>query len=265
MFHVHFKPLTWLSVMALIGFLLPIAVHAQNPVDASPKPSSGTARDADDAGNKKPDSPAKENQKAKAEKDQEPEFVYKTDEEWKKILTKNQFAVTRLKMTEPAFSGKYATAHYRVGSFLCVCCGAELFKAQHKFDSGTGWPSFYLPASARALQTAIDDSALESRMEVMCRRCGAHLGHVFNDGPPPTGLRFCINSIAIAYKRPGAESPTKQGTSKTVPKQGTSKTASSSKTKAKSNPKAKSSAKPAPQPTDSADNSDRSDTASAPK
>jgi methionine-R-sulfoxide reductase len=243
--HARPKPGARLCAALLVGFLAPIAVHAQNPANSVRKSGTETTREADDAAKKTADSPSKADAKAKTDQSQEPEFVYKTDEEWRKILTKNQYAVTRLKATEPAFSGRYATAHYRVGSFLCICCGAELFRAQHKFDSGTGWPSFYLPATERALQTAIDDSAFEPRVEVMCRRCGAHLGHVFNDGPPPTGLRFCINSIAIAYKRPGADSGAKQGDSKT---------SSSSKIKAKSKPKAKSSGKPAREPTESAEN-----------
>jgi peptide-methionine (R)-S-oxide reductase len=181
---------------------------------------------------------ADERSKAKSE----PVCVRKSDAEWRRILTRSQYAVTRQKATEPAFSGKYATGHYR-GTFVCVCCGATLFDARTKFDSGTGWPSFYRPATDMAIQTAADYDLSEPRVEVMCRRCGAHLGHVFDDGPPPTGWRFCINSIAIKNVPPDgaaatvgrpaatkAQSPTK---SKSAARN-KSKTAASSKTRSKS-------------------------------
>jgi peptide-methionine (R)-S-oxide reductase len=130
-------------------------------------------------------------------KAKEPDRVVKTNEEWQKLLSHEEFMVTRMKATEPAFSGKYASGHFK-GTFLCVCCGAKLFDSGHKFESGTGWPSFWSPVSPRVLETAWDYSEpQEARVEVSCRRCGAHLGHVFQDGPPPTGLRYCINSLAI--------------------------------------------------------------------
>ena len=146
------------------------------------------------------------------------------------FLTRQQFAVTRQKATEPPFSGIYATGHFK-GNFVCVDCdraGFEtvVFSAQHKFESGTGWPSFYRAASDRAIRTAPDYGGIEEpRIEVMCRRCGAHLGHVFDDGPPPTGLRFCINSIAIKLKSPNGDSRPRSAATKTTPK-------STSKTKA---------------------------------
>jgi peptide-methionine (R)-S-oxide reductase len=180
--------------------------------------------------------------KAKAEV--EPEFVRKTDVQWKKILTRSQYAVTRQRATEPPFSGKYATGHFR-GNFVCVCCGATLFSAQTKFDSGTGWPSFYRPANARSIQTAWDYDGAEPRVEVTCRRCGAHLGHVFDDGPPPTGLRFCINSVAIQNKPPDGESAAGQSPGRSKAKTAASaRIAASPKTKpaAKSNSKSKSTA-----------------------
>jgi peptide-methionine (R)-S-oxide reductase len=149
----------------------------------------------------------------------EPERIFKTDEEWQKILTVDQFLVTRRKATEPAFSGKYSHGHFK-GTFLCVCCGAKLFDARHKFESGTGWPSFWRPVTERVIETTWDYSEPEARVEVTCRRCGAHLGHVFQDGPPPTGLRFCINSLSLkldSEKARQAPSSTRK-TSRTAPR-----------------------------------------------
>jgi len=148
--------------------------------------------------------------KAKGNTKAEPEFVRKTDAEWRKILTRTQYMVTRQKATEPAFSGKYATGHFR-GMFQCVCCDADVFSALNKFDSGTGWPSFDRPANAKAVGRVMDYSSLEPKVEVMCRRCGAHLGHIFDDGPTITGLRYCLNSVAIKLKPPEGESGLDQG------------------------------------------------------
>jgi peptide-methionine (R)-S-oxide reductase len=209
---------------------------------AAQDPSQTTEKSETDAGSQDPFQAAAEKADAEAskkggakaddKKKAPPEFIRKTDAQWKKILNPYVYAVTREKMTEPAGSGQYpADRHYR-GVFVCACCDAvdvysPLFNAQHKFDSGTGWPSFWRPYSQKSLATAIDTSnPAERRVEVMCRRCGAHLGHVFDDNPAaPTGLRFCINSLSIKLKAPeGADAKT---------------TPAGSRPKAKANTKAK--------------------------
>ena len=124
--------------------------------------------------------------------------VVKTKQEWKKTLTPEQYHVLREKGTERAFSGKYATTHDH-GIYRCAGCGLDLFKSEDKFESGTGWPSFTQPIAKENIKTEVDRSFFSTRTEVLCRRCGGHLGHVFTDGPKPTGLRYCMNSAALQF------------------------------------------------------------------
>jgi len=126
-------------------------------------------------------------------------FVKIQEQEWKKILTPQQYYVLREKGTEPAFSGKYYQ-NEKKGVYLCAACGQELFNSNTKFDSGTGWPSFWAPISEDKVVRKTDNSYAMQRTEVLCSRCGSHLGHVFDDGPAPTGERFCMNSVSLDFE-----------------------------------------------------------------
>jgi peptide-methionine (R)-S-oxide reductase len=141
------------------------------------------------------------------------EKIVKSEREWRATLHPDEYLVTREKATEPPFSGRYWNCH-EDGAYSCVCCSAPLFSADTKFDSGSGWPSFWAPLDAEGLALEEDTSHGMRRVEVKCARCDAHLGHLFPDGPPPTGMRFCINSAALRLVNRPEDSPEPSGAGK---------------------------------------------------
>ena len=146
--------------------------------------------------------------------------VEKTDQEWAAELTPEQYQIARRHGTERPFTGKYVHKTDD-GVYVCVCCGTPLFSSDTQFDSGSGWPSFFAPLGEEQVETETDNSLFMRRTEVHCRTCGAHLGHVFDDGPRPTGLRYCINSVSLALKPAGESSddsqPEESGNTATAP------------------------------------------------
>jgi peptide-methionine (R)-S-oxide reductase len=126
--------------------------------------------------------------------------IDRTEDEWRALLTPEQYRITREKGTERAFTGKYHDCH-DAGAYRCACCGAELFSSEAKYDSGSGWPSFFQPSKPENIGEETDITHGMRRVEVHCRKCGAHLGHVFPDGPAPTGLRYCINSASLKLEK----------------------------------------------------------------
>ena len=190
------------NIRALIAVLLAVFVTGHvvgNAEEATSKPAPSTAKGRTQTKTKS-ETDKKTSSGGDAKKTNK---VTKSAAEWRKQLTPTQYKVARLKATEPAYSGEYWNSK-KEGQYHCVCCDEPLFDSTTKFDSGTGWPSYWQPLSADLLKTKPDNTDGTRRVEVICKRCDAHLGHVFGDGPPPTGLRFCINSASLKFEAANA-------------------------------------------------------------
>jgi len=196
-----------LAVYLFAGLILSLfsLAWAAPPKTAGTKKKAGDAAADDKTDGADSKSVAADKKPAADDEGDEPKKVVKTDAEWKKILTKEQFRVARKKGTERAFSGAYWKVTKKEGVYQCVCCGQPLFESKTKFDSGTGWPSFFDPIDRKVITLLEDRSEAEVRTEVECSRCDAHLGHVFEDGPQPTGLRFCMNSASLKFVPRGTD------------------------------------------------------------
>jgi peptide-methionine (R)-S-oxide reductase len=177
----------WWWAGLLVVPLVAIAAGAGDKPAGAPKPAEASAPSAEKA----PSTP-----KAPGT----PEKIVKTDDEWRKQLTPEQFHILREQGTERAFSGKYWNNH-EAGTYRCAACGQPLFSSDTKFESGTGWPSFWQPLAKSAVELHVDNSWGMTRVEVVCSRCGGHLGHVFPDGPEPTGQRYCMNSGSLTFEK----------------------------------------------------------------
>ncbi len=160
----------------------------------SPSVETGTAEKAGKTGNSKEEVAGVQQEPAETA----PDWAKMTEEEWRERLSPEAFYVLRQKGTEPRFTGSYYN-NKKAGQYVCAGCGAELFSSKEKYDSGTGWPSFWAPVEEEGVATAEDNSFFSRRTEVLCARCDGHLGHVFEDGPPPTGLRYCINAVSLKF------------------------------------------------------------------
>ena len=195
---------TVLSLGAVLIVLGALFAAPPKSSSAKKKPGDSAAPGKDDSTDSKTSAKDKSSD-GDADNDSDTKKVVKTDAEWRKILTPMQFRVARKKGTEPAFGRDYSKFKKEgEGTYVCVCCGQTLFESSTKFDSGTGWPSFYQPVDEKAVQRLEDTSEGMLRIEIECSRCDGHLGHVFGDGPPPTGERFCMNYASLKFVPKGA-------------------------------------------------------------